>query len=280
LIHLTKSTEWITIAGKKEIMMDFMVCAYGEPREKAFIPYVEKYVAGVELQNYDRQGVVSGEAWAKVLEQHKSILSVLPGRLAVHGPFAGIEYGYKDHLLNEAVRKRMHMIYEMVCELKPDTLILHTGCSETMVRFSLTEDWLEAAGKFWRDEIARYAAIGVRVVLENVAEQSPDSMIELAERVKNEHFGLCLDIGHANLCSQVPPCQWVKKMGPRLKHVHLHDNHGQSDQHLPVGKGSIDFDPFFEALNKYVPEVTVSIEVIAEPQAVVENVIYITKKYQ
>jgi sugar phosphate isomerase/epimerase len=69
-------------------------------------------------------------------------------------------------------------------------------------------------------------------------------------------------------------------MGPRLKHVHLHDNHGQSDQHLPVGKGSIDFDPFFEALNKYVPEATVSIEVIAEPQAVVENVIYITKKYQ
>jgi hypothetical protein len=37
--------------------MDFIVCAYGEPGEEKFMPYVENHVAGVELQNYDRKGV-------------------------------------------------------------------------------------------------------------------------------------------------------------------------------------------------------------------------------
>jgi sugar phosphate isomerase/epimerase len=68
-------------------------------------------------------------------------------------------------------------------------------------------------------------------------------------------------------------------MGQRLKHVHLHDNDGQRDDHLPVGQGSIDFDSFFETLYKWVPEVTVSMEVIASPEVVVENVIYVTERY-
>jgi sugar phosphate isomerase/epimerase len=259
--------------------MDFMVCAYGEPSEEKFIPYVESYVAGVELQNYDRNGVLSSEAWAEVLEQHRSIVSKLHGRLAIHGPYTGIDFGHKDHLLKDAVRKRMDMTYQAVRELKPDTLVLHTGCSEQMLRYNLTENWLETASEFWRSEIVRYAECRVRVVLENVVEQSPDLMMELADRVESEHLGFCLDIGHANLCSQLPPSQWVEKMGQRLKHVHLHDNDGQRDDHLPVGQGSIDFDSFFETLYKWVPDVTVSMEVIASPEVVVENVIYVTERY-
>jgi sugar phosphate isomerase/epimerase len=259
--------------------MDFIVCAYGEPGEEKFMPYVENHVAGVELQNYDRKGVQSIQGWEKVMGQHREIISRLKGRLAVHGPFQGIDYTYQDHLLKEAIRKRMDMIYAMVLELKPDTLVLHTGCSDEIVRFSLTDTWLARASEFWREEIIRYAEAGVQVVLENVAEQTPDLMIRLADNVNSKYFGLCMDIGHANLLSTLPPPQWVKKMGSRLKHIHLHDNMGDRDEHLPVGMGNIEFDSFFEALYRYVPDATVSIEVIAEPEEVVENVIYVVEKY-
>ncbi len=256
------------------------MCAYGEPGEVRFIPYVENYVAGFELQNYDRRAVLSRQDWDAVLEQHRNIIAGLMGRrLAIHGPYAGIDCTFRDHLLKEAVRKRMDRIYGMVRELKPDTLVLHTGCQEQMVSFNLTDTWLESAAGFWRNEILRYAECGVQVVLENVVEQNPDLMVELSDRVDSEYFGLCMDIGHANLFSQIPPAQWVQQMGRKLKHVHLHDNRGKSDEHLPVGKGSIDFDSFFEALYQHVPDVTVSIEVIADPEVVVENVKFVTGRY-
>lgn len=259
--------------------MDFLICAYGEPGEEEFIPYVKDIVDGFELQNYDRTGVLSSDRWAEVMGQQLSIIKKLPGRLAIHGPFAGIEYGYKDHLLKEAVRRRMDMTFEMVCALKPDTLVLHSGCSELMVKFNLTDAWLKPALEFWQHEIVRYAGAGVRVVLENIVEQTPEHLIELVDRVGNNYLGLCFDIGHATLCSQLSPVQWVELMGKRLKHIHLHDNHGTSDEHLPVGKGTINFDPFFEALAKWAPDATVSMEVLAEPAVVLKNAVSVTQRY-
>jgi sugar phosphate isomerase/epimerase len=33
----------------------------------------------------------------------------------------------------------------------------------------------------------------------------------------------------------------VKRFGPRIQHVHISDNNGRADEHLPPGRGSIDF---------------------------------------
>ena len=37
--------------------------------------------------------------------------------------------------------------------------------------------------------------------------------------------------------------EWLKSVNSRLFHLHLHDNHGRADEHLPVGDGTIDFSP-------------------------------------
>ena len=60
--------------------------------------------------------------------------------------------------------------------------------------------------------------------------------------------GHCFDIGHWFLFSEVPIDEWLDAMGPYLRHLHLHDNTGKSDAHLPVGEGKIDFPRFFAAL--------------------------------
>ena len=36
----------------------------------------------------------------------------------------------------------------------------------------------------------------------------------------------------------------------RIKHVHIHDNDGVHDSHLPLGEGIIDFKRFFEIFSK------------------------------
>ena len=172
------------------------------------------------------------------------------------------------------------MIFDMVCRLRPDTLVLHSGCSDIMVSFKLSDIWLERAISFWKEEIARYGEKGVRVVIENIVEESPEALIALVDEVGSEWLGLCLDVGHAHLRSPLKPGGWVEKMGKRLKHVHLHDNHGTTDEHLPVGKGTIDFDPFFTALYEHAPDATVSLEVVAEPEAVVENLRMVIGTYR
>lgn len=79
--------------------------------------------------------------------------------------------------------------------------------------------------------------------------------------MNNPFFGLCLDIGHLNLFADDSAPVWVKAMGARLQHVHLHDNDGKADHHWPIGKGVIDFDTFFYALEQYTPEAVISLEV-------------------
>ncbi|MBT4559519.1 MAG: sugar phosphate isomerase/epimerase [Planctomycetes bacterium] len=58
--------------------------------------------------------------------------------------------------------------------------------------------------------------------------------------------GICLDFGHAHLTDSV--VAEAKRAGTRVKHLHLHDNDGESDAHLHPGQGTIDFDEAFTHL--------------------------------
>jgi len=60
---------------------------------------------------------------------------------------------------------------------------------------------------------------------------------------------LHLDIGHANLFGRKPE-DFIKKFRNKIKHVHLHDNNGNEDLHLPMGCGSIDWEKTLKTLKK------------------------------
>jgi len=250
--------------------MDFMVCVYGDNGEEAYFPEINRLGAGVELQSYGFKGAVSMRAWEDRLALHSSLRPKIAGRAAVHGPFIGIAYDHRDCLLMEATRKRMDMTFDVVKHLKPDTLVMHSGITPLSAR-SEEDAWVEAVSAFWKEEIRRYKAIGVRVVLENTAERSPDTLARLLDAVNDTSLGICLDVGHANYASDFKPCDWVQPLSRWLRHIHLHDNNGREDEHLPVGKGNIDFQKLFSAFERYTPDVTVSLEVEEKPAVILEN---------
>ncbi len=49
-------------------------------------------------------------------------------------------------------------------------------------------------------------------------------------------------------------------LGPGLAHLHLHDNDGMYDQHLPVGQGIEDWSALFSAITTHAPEAIVVLE--------------------
>ena len=60
------------------------------------------------------------------------------------------------------------------------------------------------------------------------------------------NLGICLDTGHANLSGDLDTV--VRKLSGHLKMLHVADNKGQSDDHLPPGKGNINWNGLVEQL--------------------------------
>ncbi len=88
--------------------------------------------------------------------------------------------------------------------------------------------------------------LGVKVLLENLQNDvtTPEHLLEI---VKVGHFdtvSFCLDVGHAHLAAPEKNAgvdQAFEALGQRIAHLHLHDNHGQKDEHLWPGQGTIDW---------------------------------------
>lgn len=75
---------------------------------------------------------------------------------------------------------------------------------------------------------------------------------------------LHLDIGHANIGGNAQ--LMLKKFSKRLVHIHISDNHGRSDEHLALGKGSINWSAMLGAVKKAGYDDTITLEVFTSPK--------------
>jgi len=87
--------------------------------------------------------------------------------------------------------------------------------------------------------------------------------IENISTILNEipDLSLLLDLGHANLFGRNPE-EFINKFYRKLKHIHLHDNFGEEDLHLPMGVGSIDWPRTLKTLKKYY-DGTITLEIFS-----------------
>lgn len=76
-------------------------------------------------------------------------------------------------------------------------------------------------------------------------------------------LGFCLDFGHAFLEGQGVASRLLKRLSKRLTHVHVSDNFGRKDLHLPLGAGLIDWSAVVKALKKVGYDRTVTVEVFS-----------------
>jgi sugar phosphate isomerase/epimerase len=103
--------------------------------------------------------------------------------------------------------------------------------------------------------LQRAAAIcrtaGVRLAVESplphLVGGHPDEFAWILGHV-GDGAGVCLDTGHIALGRAWP--RFVDVAGSRLLHVHASDNHGQFDDHLPPGDGTIDWTAVTESLKR------------------------------
>lgn len=114
-----------------------------------------------------------------------------------------------------------------------------------------------------RELTAIAADLGVGLMLENLPGDwnSAAQLAELLDPVPE--LGLHLDIGHSNLRTPRNTAdEIIRQFGPRIRHVHLHDNKGgDADLHMPLGTGSVDYVRHVRALKAVGYDATITLEV-------------------
>ncbi|WP_300667041.1 sugar phosphate isomerase/epimerase [Desulfoluna sp.] len=161
-------------------------------------------------------------------------------RLTIHGPFEGVDPGSADATLRRSSERHLQRLTDAVAIIRPASVVCHTGFQPNQQDGDFS-GWLERSRRAWTELAASFAALDTRLLLENVHEGSPAEMASLTHDI--EHLGLCLDTGHLNAYGNGDLAGWVQTLGPLTEEVHLHDNHGTEDEHLPPGQGEIDFTP-------------------------------------
>ncbi len=80
--------------------------------------------------------------------------------------------------------------------------------------------------------------------------RTPLDLRLLLERIQTSNVGICLDVGHAHAAQQA--WEWFfSQCGEAIVHIHLHDNHGNVDEHLPVGQGTINYSGFLSKIRQF-----------------------------
>ncbi|AAB99634.1 TPA: sugar phosphate isomerase/epimerase [Methanocaldococcus jannaschii] len=90
---------------------------------------------------------------------------------------------------------------------------------------------------------------GVQITIENMPSydmfmfRNPDK--EIIENLGE--LKITLDIGHSFLNKNI---ENFLKISDKIAHIHIHDNNGEFDEHLCIGKGKINFNNFKKDLKK------------------------------
>jgi sugar phosphate isomerase/epimerase len=208
------------------------------PLEQAFPDLLNLSTKNIELADSGYHSLNP-----KIVERLQELRASYNLNFSVHAPYADTNLSADDDLIREWILKRIRASIRFASELEARCLVLHPGWTTATDRFMKGRAWeLNLRSVRW---LYRYAEeYGVSMLMENVPEPTPYILIsthdfELFYSEMEYDIGMVLDVGHANLHDET--ILFMERLAPRIKHIHVSDNMGKTDQHLPIGSGSIDW---------------------------------------
>jgi len=181
-------------------------------------------------------------------------IKALAGRISkegaeviTHGPFFGLDIASMDKHISSFSMDCMVRGVEVTRALGGNLMVIHTGYSPFFSRGG-RRHWFRNWGKRVRPLIERAKSAGVTIALENTWDDLPEILVRLRSLCGSDDVGFCLDTGHVNCFSRHSLKRWWKTVGDFVEVLHLHDNYGNSDDHLVPGKGTFDFGELAEHL--------------------------------
>jgi sugar phosphate isomerase/epimerase len=187
-------------------------------------------------------------------------------RITAHLTFMDLAPGSRDAKVRELSRKRLLAAADLAGQIKAGQAVAHLGFDYRTTPD--VEDWVERAAPVFAELADALAQGGCRLALENVFEQNPGVhllLVEAMAKLSSVETGFCLDSGHALAFSSTALQEWWAAFEPRIWELHLHDNRGSGDEHLPIGWGAVDWPWLVQAMARLGERPVLTLEPHREP---------------
>lgn len=214
-----------------------------------YLELADRYSLGFEYNDFfDPQVLDNQSALRERIDVYRR-LGRPAGLDTMHGAF----YDLIPFSLDAGIRKhslyRMQQSMEIAGMLGCRAVVFHTGLNPRFLNGGLYyKNWLESTEDTVRKLLDQNDSVAI--YCENMLEDSPDGLAELAERLQDEkRFGICLDVAHMLLAGGEPG-EWMDRLSPFIRHFHMNDTKLKTDDHLALGKGSIDWTNIFALIRK------------------------------
>jgi sugar phosphate isomerase/epimerase len=241
---------------KPKVGLSMLYCL-GEPFNKMVkrlakveTPYIEVVDDGLHALNKKRVSMLNEAAKSNDIVY------------TVHAPFADINIASPSKPMLNATLKRLNQSIAYANALNAQLWVFHPGIQTGISPFYPGSDWKQNNESI----LALYKTAeehGVNMALENVPELYSFVMKSVEDFSKfyketNLDIGLVLDLGHAHLNGQIE--LFLRTFAGKIAHIHASDNMGETDQHLGISYGKINWQQFAETLKEIAYEKTVIVE--------------------
>ncbi len=168
-------------------------------------------------------------------------------KYSVHAPFADVNIASQSKTMLEASMKHLKQSLQFANKLDAYLVVFHPGGRCGISAFypgaGLKQNTRSIVQlRKWAEEL------GVKLAMENLPEKygflmkTPQDFKKFFKETDLEDIGIVLDTGHAHLEGQIQPL--LRQLPKQIVHIHISDNHGEQDEHLGLGYGTIDWNLF------------------------------------
>ncbi|MBY0596429.1 sugar phosphate isomerase/epimerase family protein [Bacillus bingmayongensis] len=199
--------------------------------------------------------LLDGSEWydlASIYQEKVVSLKNLNVTYAIHPPAWGVNLAIENKELRNAALKQHITALHFAHNIDAHYFVVHPGFYVSPLFHLHTAQELATEAVYTLYKEAK--ELGIKLVIENVGYNgtslfTEQEYISFVDQFDPNIIGYVLDTGHAYLNNWNIP-NVIEQTSSRLWTMHLNDNHGVEDEHLPIGNGSINWEPIFSALHK------------------------------
>lgn len=207
--------------------------------------------------------MMDGAYWDEFLHNKELIqnLRSYPVEYSLHSPCWDVNLASENSYLRKAAFEIGKDAITFAAEVNSSYIVIHPGFLNASV---FNRENAQHRVKEMLAQLGQFAKrSGVKIAIENVGYQG-NALFSLNEFVHlldgfGDEIGYILDTGHAYL-DGIDIVSAMSLMADKLLGMHLHDNDGLTDRHLPVGSGLIEWQPVWDYIKTMEDECNLVLE--------------------
>jgi sugar phosphate isomerase/epimerase len=203
--------------------------------------------SGWEIVNEGRQRLT-----AETIPLAREIVETTDLVITIHLPYSDLNLASMNQPIWEETLRQMKECISFASEFC-GLAVVHPGYLSPLGKQMPDRAWEQNI--LGLQEICDHAAeFGMRIAVENMLNiesmlgRTPEEIQGILENVRRENLGFVFDVGHANTNGNVDSFLALKE---KMIHVHVHDNKGARDEHLPVKSGNVNWRRVAKGLEGY-----------------------------